>query len=318
MITKLSSFFDCQEYSDESSSSRYLVASWNGQSYKVNVLSIAASIAEELRVSLGTMAYAQSGEYAMLSHDHDIYTSAIWVQNNSSQALCVLATVHDMTNSTSTQMSAISIDDPSYAEYAKARISSLQPKLGELKFLSMLSHIASYNDPKFNGWVPADGRQYELQDFVLSSSLTSIFQHTASTFVVPTLSSFIRLACDLSACTAEVSPHFALRSHTHKSQSSANMPTLDMKTTKVKLTSSMSVTPRQDGNPCGSSVHVGAGSGRTNATISAINTCDITLSDIKTSNASAGTADDTYPSSVSLPPYVYVGRSRFSEQPYSS
>lgn len=126
-----------------------------------------------------------------------------------------MLSIHDDTHNTGYVISASSIGSDLTAdiEYAKSRISSLQPKLGELRFFSVQSIASAYTSSGFNGWVPADGKSYYLSDFLLSDDIKTLFKSSSKTFTVPVLSSFLKFTDDLSLSTYEVEPRVCLRKH---------------------------------------------------------------------------------------------------------
>ena len=172
---------------DELSASYLLVSQLSGDklcSFKIRTSDLSKQICKDYiyNSNLKTMAFEDERAYAKNYHDHDIYTSAYWHQqvNNSFENLspCLLKiddNTHNMTFNVSASQER-DVDDDEYTIYARNRISSLQPKLGQVMFNANKKAVCiDPDDPNFMGWLPANGSMYDSTKFVLSNDFSNVF-----------------------------------------------------------------------------------------------------------------------------------------------
>lgn len=311
------SFFDFRPIEDSEYSSSYLIIALSGQSYKIKMSDLAKQIATDFAAQLGSMAFNDTSAYALSCHDHDIYTSAIWYQNKQGAQGTLLKM------STQQYDSHLNISHHNYAisatcssdadiENITKQLEKISPKLGELRFFTDRA-MPRYNaQDKFIGWVPCDGTQYQLSDFVLSTDIIykNIFQHNYAngTFNVPTISDFMKFSVDLTQKTTTMNAHVVVPPHTHDGVK--NLPRLTINTTRINKTSSPVQTYRS-GAISGDNLHVGSKNHIKSTQISSVSKINTSFA-LNTVYTSIGDASDYHPAYVSMPVYVYVGRSRFS------
>lgn len=315
-------FFDFKQIDSNECSASYLVVALSGQSYKVKTMDLAQQIASEFASSLGTMAFNDAGAYALSSHDHDIYTSATWHQNEDNALSPLLGITakwydsnhHYQTSSyiiSATYLSSIDVDS------IKHNIDKMQPKLGEMRFFASQA-MPAYNNTDFAGWVPLDSTTYQLTNFILSADIRdkSIFQHNSTTFTVPSVSTFMKFNVDLAKSTQDVNARVIVPSHTHTKNKLPIITNINVQSYSLG-DNRLEYTPRRLGDECGKYVHVGSTADISNTNISCEFSSGVTVKNLPTTSTSIRTADDFHPACMTMPVYVYVGRSRFSAPLYS-
>lgn len=181
-------------------------------SYKIRSSDLFKQIMKSFALSIGikSMAYETSSEYALSCHDHDVYTS-VFLSSHEAPAddMLVLSSLDD--NDASSRI--YSKHGSSSCDSISARILELQPKIGQIAF--MLSADTNIESKDFIGWVFADGSQYQLYDFVLSTALSNIFISNNGLFQVPNLTGFFKLCNSFSSQTTYANGHSAVAQHSH-------------------------------------------------------------------------------------------------------
>ena len=154
-------------------------------------------------IGIGSAAYCQSSDFALSSHDHDIYTSAMYSSNVTSTVAVDVMSMTDMTHSCTYEvmLSADHADGISQTSSVEDLILSKLPKLGQIQFIAV-KDLLIYADkfdvtsPEFIGWIPAqNSTAYDLSDFILSSDIPKVFQTSVEgRFIVPNLVDFCKIS----------------------------------------------------------------------------------------------------------------------------
>ncbi len=273
-------------------------------------------------LSVKSMAYESSADYALSSHDHDVYTSAMFIPAIGNDVIeIVSATVSSLTQQTSTwHLSAKNIGEgEDYSTFVADRLSALQPKIGQVSF--MLSANTDYEknpgDPPtdFIGWLPADGTSYKLTAFALSTDLSNVFSGTDGTdFVVPNLSGFFRIEPQLTANVVHNNGKSAIPVHSHSieiSESNSKITT-SIEFNKVQKFKMATTTGCTRTNQC---IHHGKNRRDEKYVYSnqpLQTTINMSTDDISYDPRGIGYS---YPSNQTLKAYVYVGRS-YASKPF--
>lgn len=211
-----------------------MIASRGGKSIAISMEDLAAQIDNELSF-IGSAAYCQSSDFALSSHDHDIYTSA-WYENHivgQSDKIHNILSIDDITHDKNVVLK-ISGDANSHQEEIDAIkadiLSTYAPKAGQIMLQTFSSKEqaddvidANPSSPAFSGWVRT-GQQYTASIFQLSDQLTTIFEFSDGLITIPNLSSFCRMRCDVDAsnCGQFNKGYTCLPKHTHPVQLDAN------------------------------------------------------------------------------------------------
>lgn len=179
----------------------FLVSQRVGDAYetkKISLSNLARSLSSSI-FSIRSAAYAQSSDFALSSHDHDIYTSAYYANALSSTNVFPILSVYDITHSTS---SVVEVCNSGASTSTSRTIAGDLPRLGVIQMVATPS-MTCYNDvfspssSNFIGWVIADGSEYFLSDFVMSASISNVLQAANDKFTVPNLNAFCRISTGL-------------------------------------------------------------------------------------------------------------------------
>lgn len=283
------------------------------QSFKIKAANLAQQVFSQYvnALQLKSMAYESSGDYALSSHDHDVYTSAEFIPASIVDGVEVLsAQTYSLTTiKTAWHLSAKNGINHN-TEYIVDKIENLQPKLGQVAF--MISAVTSYTDANFIGWVLADGTSYSRNKFKLSDDIATVFKCSGTSFTVPNLSGFFKpLTQQFSLCCQHFNGQNAIAKHKHNvtieknnSSLSVSLDSFGQITTKFKTNTSAS-----NG---GSAVYngkeyIGTTNVQSVADIDPTMFQNANLSTNITSSDSKGLGY-SYPSNQTLKAFVYVGR----------
>ena len=159
---------------------------------KISIKNLVKSLSSYI-FNIKSAAHAQSSDFALSTHDHDIYTSAYYTNELTDTIAQPILSVYDITHNSSLIVKTMPID----IDIVDTTIDNTQ-YLGEIQMIaiSSLSYYInnfSYQSLSFDGWVLADGSEYELSDFILSSSISNVFDCHNTKFFVPNLNSFCRI-----------------------------------------------------------------------------------------------------------------------------
>lgn len=217
------------------------------QSMAIDTKTLIASLDNDMDqfIDIGDAVYCDSSEFALSSHDHDIYTSAWYKPDDlDGKEKFTVADIYDNAHQqiqTCIQISVCTDESIVSTEWSQI-ISSAQPKIGTLQplALSTFGDQSYTSDPElsdFNGWVPADGSKYYLSIFPssISTILDSIYGNGDNrTFTVPDMNGFAKISNDIGQAwhPALIKHHVALKKHTH----AAN--TVENKQLKIEITKS--------------------------------------------------------------------------------
>lgn len=210
-----------------------LISHWNEKTHKYESMAITIdSLVSQLNadmddnIKIGEIAYMSKDDFALSSHDHDIYTKASY--NNTLQYSGEKFTIikfNDMTSLAPASEMQISVNTQSdLLQRWKDAIDNAQPKIGTIQMLAISSLPPGYtSDPEisdFNGWVPADGTTYDLSDFEQSvaSTINELYgDGNGTTFTVPDLNGFFKIHNNPDiGCSLQMHEHYtALPRHTH-------------------------------------------------------------------------------------------------------
>ena len=184
--------------------------------YKSATISL-DSLAIQLRdksIHARSAAYYNSTEFALVNHDHDIYTSATYsTAFHDGDTISNVLSMHDVTNDKDYNVALSVINSeltPDEYEHIQSTLSAKRPKLGELRFIAV-SDLQIYKDmfdpenANFVGWVPADGKTYNINNFILSDYMHLVFNaKTADTFYVPQLQEFCKINDSFNSSSYEI------------------------------------------------------------------------------------------------------------------
>ena len=205
----------------------------NGYASKKISLDNLAKCLNPYLFNVKSAAYCASSDFALISHDHDIYTSAYYVDEiYSTNANSDLS---DLSNYVITPMLSVyssSNENPAIAyvllspEQKEDLLTELSsylhlPKLGVVEFIavndiSQHTQRFDYKSQYFMGWVLADGSTYNVNDFMLSNSITSVFSCDINDkqFDVPNLNNFCKIS-KLSNSYEQISGTTYIPTHQH-------------------------------------------------------------------------------------------------------
>lgn len=169
----------------------------NYQSFKISIDSLAMQLNKIASSGLRSVAYCQSSDFASISHDHDIYTSAMfnpaYINPDDKKRIMTMRTP-----TTSYEMSLSSAQFIDYVDVG-SYVEASPLKLGIMKFIAVNDMTAyrdefDFSNEKFSGWVKADGTStYNINDFILSNDIPKVFYTSGSTFTIPLLTSFFKI-----------------------------------------------------------------------------------------------------------------------------
>lgn len=180
-------------------------------SKSISLKDIAMQIAEDLDeiLSLSSAAYCESSDFAVAAHDHDIYTSAMFFPEE--QMHYNIGQFYDFKHDSITAISiSLSGDHSGVSDRLLSDIecivAAVQPHIGELNLVaaSKIDTVGIETDihsPGFEGWVPADGASYSIDDFEPQDMLSTAFDYDDSsrTFTVPDLVHFFKIKSQLTS-----------------------------------------------------------------------------------------------------------------------
>lgn len=175
-------------------------------------------------------AYCQSSDFALSSHDHDIFTSAVYVSElpGGGKTHTVLS-IDDITTNPAIHhtVDISSVIDGDVPDIKKTELlsalSSYLPKLGTAQFICArdIGPYLNYLNPtksSFVGWVLADGAIYDLTSFMLSTSIQNVFQVNGTKFSVPDFrNAFCKLDCqpETNSSYDIIEHEFSMPGHAH-------------------------------------------------------------------------------------------------------
>lgn len=191
-----------------------LVSHKDGGTYHSNAIHIddLAQCLNDSLFGIKSAAYCTSSEFALSSHDHDIYTSAMYQSVIGSHNARTIMKMVDLTHGEIPYFIDISsvVDGTEVPETKKRQLMNAilpyLPKLGTIEFVCAndVTAYSKYRDyfnvssKNFIGWTYANGQTYDMTSFILSNNFSNVFQCTGSTFKVPSLSNYIcKASCQL-------------------------------------------------------------------------------------------------------------------------
>lgn len=123
---------------EESLSSCFLLVqdSATSATYKMPAEALMKQLLSEYADQAGfkSMAYADKEDYAVISHDHDIYTSAYAIPNSFGEKKTFkILSINDKTHNKTYDLSAPMVASSSSTDI-DSMISAIQPKLGTIEF----------------------------------------------------------------------------------------------------------------------------------------------------------------------------------------
>lgn len=192
------------------------------ESCKISMESLAVQLNSCIS-SIKSAARCPSSDFALVSHDHDIYTSAMFTP----ASIPANKKVHVMTMKTSStqydvSLSAVTSNTPINVGQ---KVKELLPKLGTVRFIAVndlesYANELNYTNSNFSGWVRANGTStLKINDFMLSDSIPDVFSTSGTTFTVPELTTFFKInGDDSSESYVKHAGHLGLSSHTHGMQ----------------------------------------------------------------------------------------------------
>ena len=319
---------------NELSASYLLVSQLSGDSlhsFKIKTSDLAKQIFQDYshNSGLGSMAFEDERAYAKSYHDHDIYTSAYWHQKINGEDSHHLLKIVDETHNKTFNVSASCKHDDStdeYRRYAKNRISSLQPKLGEVMFNANKRAVCiNPDDSAFIGWLPANGEWYKINKFSLSDDFSKVFYVSNGQMMVPSIQNFIKFTISLNENVIDLDYRTCLPAHSHP-VTSLTSPTVTInldengnwgiRSGPFQGTKTLIVDTYKDYTDHGNIVHNGKkpiNAGDVDVTPVS---CQIPLDSNIFNNANTTTDytgveldNEVYPAYVTLSAFVYVGRS---------
>ena len=193
------------------------------------------NLAQQLNLSIKDIksaAYCQSSDFALSSHDHDIYTSAMYNSMVTSDIAVNAMHINDITHSCSYDVKlSVEMSNNEYQNKSiKDIVMNSLPKLGQIRFIAvkdllMYANMFDITNPSFIGWIPAANENvYELSNFILSSQIPNVFQTSnEGRFIVPNLVKFckIRNSGDDANGSYEIHPG---QTHTPRHAHALNIP----------------------------------------------------------------------------------------------
>lgn len=181
-------------------------------------------------ISAKSAAYAESSDFALSIHDHDIYVSASYIDNlypklHDENSLVPILSVYDTTHNVSSivysALDAFSIN--------KAQISDIVdylPYLGAIDYIcakdiQTYKDYFDYTNEQFIGWVLANQTSYMLSDFCLSDDILSTETFNVveqsegiSSFEIPGLNHFCKICMNTDSATVHDASLYVPK-HTH-------------------------------------------------------------------------------------------------------
>ena len=210
----------------------YLLVAQDSKSYKIKLNDLTAQLLSEYQNDrLGSMAYENKSDYALSSHDHDIYTNAIFSQEGGTLPQDYVWRDVLLRINGSAAIQAFSNEMETPEEYYK-KIAEKQPKLGEMQFrVSAENRNNLTDDLDFDGWVLANGSNYTTNEFELSSNIPKVFSHDGTNFTVPNLqNNFLKFTNDLASNTNISSiGRTTVAAHLHDIKASTSKITIENK-----------------------------------------------------------------------------------------
>lgn len=301
--------------------SSYLVVSQlsagKPQSFKVKAVDLAQQVFSQYvnSLQLKSMAYESSSDYALSSHDHDVYTSAEFIPASIADGIEVLsAQTYSLSTKKTTWHLSAKNGTNNNAAYVERRTEELQPKLGQVAF--MLSAVTSYTDANFIGWVLANGTSYTRNKFKLSDDIATVFKCSGNNFTVPNLAGFFKPSMQLDLCCQHFNGKSAVAKHKHNitiektnNQLSVSIDGFNPIITKYKTKTGASAG--------GSFVHHGTRFIQ-NLSVQSVNSIDPTMFQNANLSTNLMSSDEkrlgySYPANQTLKAFVYVGRSFYSK-----
>lgn len=242
---------------DRAKNGMLLLASRGLSSIAISLDDLAMQLDSELSTMLGSAARHDSTDFALSSHDHDMFVKASYESalGGSNDAVVVAK----MTDQTIAQTYDICISSTPMSFYdnfsPNVDTTELMPKLGQVMMYSFTSESQEKNvlntNPglaDFSGWVKSGG-EYPLQLFQLSDDIAKIFEVENGLVKVPKFNAFCKIECDIeSEDFGKVHPGYTcLPKHSHQAQLGSNA---SMSISNVEIDNSSITTGFKVGSNC--------------------------------------------------------------------
>ena len=301
----------------------------NHISYKMPITMLMTQLMNEYVQStnnLKGMAFENKEDYAIVNHDHDIYTNVDFCPSELSNPLEIIH-INDSTHLKNDSISVLQFDNSSLKDIITPLIFEAQPKLGTIEFKSTYDCPLT-SSSNFMGWVPLDGHQYSLTSFLLSNDLKHVFSYidsgTTKTFTVPSMKEFMKFKMSLDSTCEHHLCKYNVASHSHSTNELQN-PSMTMTIAdddfNLVSTGTKDLTLQAYYN-CAShgnyGIHHGIGNGAGWIDTKFSNVLDPSTfvnAAIRTKNDGISTAQFK-PSHNMFQAYVYIGRSIYSAPLY--
>lgn len=173
---------------------------------------------KNIRKIFGTMVFEDKWDYAKVFHDHDIYTSAMLIQDDivGEGELSELFEMKDITNPNEAKTYTLSVRYEDVSKYKN----DYEPLIGEIKFAKSVNGIVEEN---VDGWVTPKGQSYDLNDFSDDDQkkLKIVFKNDGSRITLPNINDFFKSDTDILINKSDLSRYpyqIGLPKHKHDMQ----------------------------------------------------------------------------------------------------
>lgn len=291
-------------------------------SYKMRITDLMHQMMSEYVQSstLKSMAFENREDYALASHDHDIYTNVAYSTKSYENPLKVVH-LSDETNYIDCSISVSQHNSSSLSDIILPILSAAQPKIGTIEFKLSTEQYPLTNDVNFIGWVPLDGSSYQLADFNDQNGIKNTFQHTTTTFTVPNVTNYMKFNLQLNSMCTYHQCYNVVAPHGHDVDSSKT-PTMTLNIDDFNLTATgnkvLKLPSRSRCRDWGNEgIHHGRGSSEQHTTefTNELNRNTFVNADVRT--LADGESNAIFePSHNMFQAFVYVGRTKYSAPLY--
>lgn len=255
-------------------------------SYSINYKDFVDGIGDIIinNMRLGSMAFEQSANYSLTSHDHDYEYNKLSVEPKTGNDIKVCE---------------ISTSTGSYDIYSKQTlVNHGNYYIGQLKFLYRKSKMKNIDieSPDFDGWVYPDGREYDIEKF---PELYEVLQDNK----LPDLDNlFIKFSNSKINTGNIVDQHIGIIPHTH--------------TQSKEIQASISIQPKIDSNfkglkqstngNSGHNLHTGSGNISHSKVRGTVNVDNLSYN--ISCSMSGNDQEEYYPTHYEIPVMMYIGK----------